>query len=117
MGYERALNNDHKLLMQVRDRTRTCEIPEGILSKAEQHSETLAFSRCKRAKLKAKSSKPTPAQIMFDQTESALQADFDGELVMPSRTFTIRELERQGLVTRLNKAIPTDMKRELRFTF
>jgi alpha-tubulin suppressor-like RCC1 family protein len=115
--YNHALRHEHTRLMEVRDRTRSCEVPEGILSKAEQHSETLTFSRCKRIKLKAKSYNPTPAQLIFDQTDNALQKDFDGGQVCPSRTFTLKELERRGLITRLNQKIPKDMQKELRFTF
>jgi hypothetical protein len=115
--YLQTLRNEHQRLLLVRDRTRSCEIPEGILSKAQQHSESLTFQRCKRIKLRVKSHNPTPAQLIFDQADNALQKDFDGEQVLPSRTFSLKELERRGILTKLNTKIPKDMKKELRFTF
>eukprot|EP00929_Paragymnodinium_shiwhaense_P012782 TRINITY_DN12067_c0_g2_i1.p1 TRINITY_DN12067_c0_g2~~TRINITY_DN12067_c0_g2_i1.p1 ORF type:complete len:2068 (-),score=517.76 TRINITY_DN12067_c0_g2_i1:63-6266(-) len=119
--YKTRVKDEFRRLNQIVAATETCDMPEDILAQAQQHSQRLAFTRAKRLRQKMRKDNPTPAQITLEQLLRANGGAKVTEEIMdmvgvPTRTFTLAQLTRKGVITRMNDGVK-DIQNQLQFTF
>lgn len=120
--YRSNLERSFILLSTIHKASETCEIPDEIKMQAESKSERLTFEKAKKKKLRQRRMNPTPAQRVLEQLQNGMadvkQSDELREKVgMPTRTFTLRELEAKGVIVSVQKRIQPEQQRKMCFSF
>jgi len=119
--YQKSLEDAYQVLSAMASASRDCDLTEDFVSMAQQHSETLTFTRVKRKKIKHRKDKPTPAQKVLETLKDANGGKVTDEALeiagAPARTFTVKRLMDKGVVVKLNEKIPPHVARRIHFHF
>jgi len=120
-AYKKQVEEMYTALKIINEKTSVCDIPEEIANQALAHTERLKFIDAKKAKVSQRRYHPTPAQQVYDDL-LARSSERDQEKLkemvgFPARTFTKYDLEKKGVLTKLNPKIPAGVQKNMKFTF